>query len=82
MKNIQTMEAFENASESWYQRTLSLRRYSEDETKEYIKRAKAAILFQIMLIRMKHLIMIKIQISKPKIPLKFESGGFIVQPTT
>lgn len=82
MRNVQTMETFEKAAESWYQRTHSLRRYSEDETKDYMKRAKALILFHIMLIRMQQIIRIKIRLSMPKIPItSFPSGGPIAHPS-
>jgi len=73
----ESREHFDNISECWYQRTHSLRRYSEDETKSLSKRVKARMLFMIMIMRMQKITNLYIKINQKPLKNEFKKGGII-----
>ena len=73
LKDIKTREQFHAFADSWYQRTHSLRRYYEDESKDELKRKKAFELWVVMFRRVMVLTQIATKINQVK--PKFKKGS-------
>jgi len=66
IKNIKTNTEFYEMADIWYQRTIELKNVATDNNRSYSERLKALKLWFIMVERVKKLINIAIELSKPK----------------